>query len=408
MSDQLSNDLASLKISRDAKPPTAGWVKPLVIVVLVAGGLGAAWVYGKPYLESRVFKEEVEATQIVTISPSQAQSRLTSSGYVVPQRVSSVGSKIPGRIKKIHVEQGGLVQEGDLIAELEGADQRAAIRSAKARVLLARAQVKTAKAEVAETEHQAKRSRGLAQRGFGGAAEAEDLEMRAKILRQRVGAAEANVRAMQAEVAALEVGIEYLTVTAPMTGTVITKPAEVGELVGLQAASIVQLADFDSLLVESDVPEGRLHLVPMNGPAEVVLDAFPTERYRGRVVGVSPRVDRAKATVTVKIEFVDPVEKALPDMAARVSFLEEPLDVAQMDQPSKVVVPSAAIDERDGAMVVWVLEDEQVRMRPITIGDAVGPGFELVDGPPPGTLVVREPSAVALRDGQRVKQRGET
>lgn len=111
--------------------------------------------------------------------------------------------------------------------------------------------------------------------------------------------------------------------------------------------------------------------------------------------------------MTVKVAFVDEVTKALPDMAARVSFLETELDPNQMNQPAKVVVPSAALDERDGATVVWVLTDDEVRMQPIEIGGAVGSGFELKDGPPPGTRVVREPGSTKLRDGQSVKQADE-
>lgn len=407
MNDRLSSDLASLRIARDAPPPSSGWFKRIVILALVVGAGAAGWVFGKPYVEARVFQPEVEVTQIVTVSPTQAQAKLTSTGYVVPQRVSRVGSKIPGRIAVVRVKEGDRVAEGDVVAELEGADQLAAIRAAKARVLLAKAQVKTAKAEAAEMQQQADRARSLAKRGVGTTAEAEDLELRAKAIERRVEAADANVKAMQAEVDTLEVNVEYLTIKAPMNGTVLSKPAAVGELVGQQVANLVELADFDSLVVETDVPEGRLHLVPVGGPAEIVLDAFPTERYRGRVREISPRVNRAKATVTVKVEFVDPVARALPDMAARVSFLTEELDIAQMDQPAKIVVPAAAVDERNGEKIVWLLEDGAVRARTITLGEALGTGFELLEGPPPGTTIVREP-AETLEDGQRVKQRSES
>jgi RND family efflux transporter MFP subunit len=227
------------------------------------------------------------------------------------------------------------------------------------------------------------------------------------VVQKQVAAAEANARAIEAEVASLEVNIGYLTITAPMGGKVVAKPAGVGELVGVQASALVELADFDSLMVETDVPEGRLHLIELEGPAEIVLDAFPSDRYDGVVKEISPRVNRSKATVTVKVAFADPTTKVLPDMAARVSFLTERIDPKLKEEKPKVIVPSVAIDERDGAQVVFVLEDGAVRMRPVTLGDEVGSGFELLDGPPAGANVVRQP-AKTLEDGQKVKQKGES
>jgi multidrug efflux pump subunit AcrA (membrane-fusion protein) len=159
-------------------------------------------------------------------------------------------------------------------------------------------------------------------------------------------------------------------------------------------------------MVETDVPEGRLHLLKVGDPAEIVLDAFPTERHRGRVAGVSPRVNRAKATVTVKVAFIDPSKGALPDMAARVSFLEAELDDEARKEPARVIVPANAITERDGNKVVFVVEDGALRMNAVELGDEFGNGFELVSGPPAGAQVVREPSR-ELQDGQKVKQKGE-
>src|SRR5690606_29610538 len=141
-----------------------------------------------------------------------------------------------------------------------------------------------------------------------------------------------------------------------------------GELVGQMAASIVEIADFSSLVVETDVPEARLHLVEIGRPAEIVLDAFPGDRYRGRVREYSPRVDRAKATVTVKVEFVDATDRVLPDMSARVSFLTKELEADQMQEPAKVVVPATALTERSGAKVVFVLDAGVVKMKGVTLG----------------------------------------
>jgi RND family efflux transporter MFP subunit len=364
-------------------------------------------------VEARVFKPEVEVTQIVIVSPSQAEAKLTSTGYVVPQRISRVGAKTPGRIKTMHVAEGTHVEAGMVLAELEGADLRAQLHTAKARVLTARAQVQTAKAELADATQKAKRERKLAVAGVGAAAAAEDLEARVLPAQKQVAAAEAGVKAAEAEVASIEVSLEYLTIISPIAGVVTSKPSQAGELVGIQAASLVEITDFDSLLIETDVPEGRLHLIKPKteteegDPCEITLDAFPTERYLGSVVEIAPKINRAKATITVKVAFDEPNKRALPDMAARVTFLSERPDKADMDEPARVIVPEIALTERDGNQVVFVLEDGTARMHPVELGDAIGTGFELRKGPPAGAIVVRDPSS-ALFDGQKVKQKGES
>lgn len=407
MADQLSTDLASLKIQRGPGGPASPWPKRLLWLAVTGGAVWAAWTFGKPALEQRVFKPEVELTQIVVVSPAEAQAKVTSTGYVVPQRVTKVGAKTPGRIKSMKVAEGDVVEAGSVLAELEGADLRAQLGMAKARALTARAQVQQAKAELADATQKAKRERKLAQQGVGAAAAAEDLEFRVATVHKQVGATEAGVRAAEAEVDNIEVLIGYLTITAPMNGTVVAKPAQEGELVGMQALALVELADFASLMVETDVPEGRLHMLEIGDPAEIVLDAFPTERHRGKIASISPRVNRAKATVTVKVAFVEPATRVLPEMAARVSFLEAELDPEQRKEPARVIVPANAIAERDGNKVVFVLEDGSVRMRTVELGDAYGSGFELLQGPPAGAQVVREPAG-ELQDGQKVKHKGET
>jgi HlyD family secretion protein len=406
MSDQLSSDLAALRIARDGGAPGSPWPKRLVVLAAVVALAWAAWTYGKPMIEAKVFKPEVEVTQIVVVSPAQAQAKVTSTGYVVAQRVSKVGAKSPGRIKAMYVKEGQEVVEGQLLAELEGADLRAQLQGARAKVLTARAQVQTAKAELADATQKAKRERKLAGTGIGRTADAEDLEFRVSAVSKTVGAAEAGVKAAQADVETIEVQIAYLSITAPMAGTVVSKPSQIGELAGIQAASVVELADFSSLMVETDVPEGRLHMIEIDGPAEIVLDAFPQERFRGKVAGFTPKINRTKATITVKVAFDGDHSRVLPDMAARVSFLEQELDPEQMKEPPRVIVPAAAIAERDGNQIVFVVEDGTLRAAPVELGEAFGSGFELLDGPPAGANVVREPDST-LSDGQKVKQKGE-
>jgi RND family efflux transporter MFP subunit len=403
MSDQLSNDLAALRISRDDPPPSSGWLKRIAVVGTL-GALGTAgYVYGLPEVERRVFQSTVELTQIVAVSPTEAEAKLTSTGYVVPQRSSKVGAKIAGRIKTMNVAEGSRVSEGDVLAELEGADIEAQLHTAQARVAAARATVETAKAELADVRQKAARERSLAKSGFGAAATAEDLEARVPPAQRQVAAAEANVKAARAEVEALEVNLQYLTIIAPMPGVVVSKPAQVGEIVGIQAAQIVELADFDSLVVETDVPEGKLHLISAGAPCDIILDAYPDRTLSGRVRDTSPRVNRAKATVTVKVAFEGDASNVLPDMSARVTFLASERDPNAAQLKPKIVVPKAAIAQRDGGKVVFVFEDGAVRAQAIEIGDELGTGYELLAGPGPGTQVVRDPDD-ELQDGQKVKK----
>lgn len=406
MSDQLSSDLASLKISRDEAPPPGNTVKYIVgAAVVVAGGI-AAYAVGKPYLESRIFKPEVGVTEIALVSPAQSSVQLTATGYVVPQRTSKVSAKVMGRIVELTVDEGDKIEAGAVIAKLDDTDQRAGIASAQARVFAAQARVEAARATLAEAKLQAERARALADKGAAPKATAEDQEARLRSAEESVRASEAEAKSAQAEVRSLEIVHNQMTITAPISGTVVSRNNHVGELVGqeLGGTPILELADFSSLMVEVDVPEGRLHMVKAGGPAEIMLDAFPGRRHRGSVKEIVPKVNRAKAAVTVKVAFVDPVEDVFPDMSARVSFLEKELDAAQMKEPPKVIVPSSAVAQRAGADVVFVLDGDRLRMATVTLGEPFGSGRQLVQGPPHGTKIVNNPSDM-LRDGQSVKEK---
>jgi HlyD family secretion protein len=403
MNDRLSHDLASLRISRQAPAKTGRAARVGLVLALVGAAGAAAYVYGAPYVSAKLFKLEVSVTEITMVSPAQASIDLTSTGYVVPQVLAKVGPKVTGRVAKVKIQEGDRVKAGQVIFELDPTDQRSAVASAQARASAARAKAVASRAQLAEIQLQADREKRLAATGAVPQASADDLAARAKSLEEQARAAEADTAAAQAEVASLATNLGNMTIPAPIDGTAVTKPSQVGDVV-TPGSTLVELADFTSIVVETDVPEGRLHLVKAGGPCEIVLDAFPDKRYRGTVREISPRLDRAKATATVKVRFEDAGDEVLPEMAARVSFLEKPLDQAELQEPSKRVVPGPAVVDRGGVKQVFVLDGDKVRMTPVKLGDAVGSGFELKEGPPPGTKVIRDPPP-QLGDGQDVKER---
>jgi RND family efflux transporter MFP subunit len=411
MSDQLSSDLASLKIDRSApRPKGKSPIATIVGVLLAVGAAGAAYQWGWPALSAVIFKTEVETTEVITMSPAQASVELTSTGYVIPQVDSAVASKVMGKVRKQYVRQGDKVKAGDVLLEIDPSDQNASIATAMSQAAAARARVQTAKATLAEIKVQATRAQSLAQEGIGPKGAADDLNARAASLSEQVKASEAEAKAADALVGALRVNLGNFTITAPIAGTVVNKPPEVGEFIGPQPAGVaidmggVQIADFSTLMVETDVPEQRLGQVKLGGPAEIVLDAFPGKRYRGKAKEITPTVNRTKATVTVKVAFVDENDGVLPEMSARVSFLSGELDKEAMKAPPKTIVPGSAIVDLNGSKVVYRLESGIVRITPVTLGPAFGNGFEVQSGVTSGTRIVNNPPQ-GLADGQKIKER---
>lgn len=405
VNDQLGSDLASLKINRDEPSGPSGVSKLLRILVILAVAGGIAF-FGYSKLGTRIYKQPVTITEVALISPAQSLVLATSTGYVVPQSWSKVGAKIPGRLARVLVKEGDVVKAGDVIAELEGADQRSSVAAAQSRVLVSRAAVETARANLAEVKMQVDRVRPLVQKEALPRTQLEDLESRHKVMMEAVRAAEAQVAASAAEVEPLKVVFKERLILAPINGTVIAKPAMAGETVGPQltgVANIAEIADFASIVVEVDVPEARLGLIQVGGPAEIVLDAYPTRRYRGVVSDLGKRVNRAKASVVVKVKFKDTLEGVLPDMSARVSFLREELKQESLQAKAKKVVHSEAVAERDGVKFLYVVEDGKLHAVNVSVGPVVGSSVELLDGPPVGARVVRNPTSDNF-EGQRIKE----
>lgn len=409
MADDLSTELQSLRIARDEAPPDRRRFGSLVGLASVVGLIALGYQFGWPYLESKVFKAKVRVTEISLVSPAQASVQLTSTGYIVPERSSKVSVQVPGRVKQLFVKRGQEVEAGQVLFELDVTDQKAGIMSAESRALANFANVETAKANLAETRLSAVRAHSMAAQGVSPKSQAEDLDARAAALEAAVKAAEAQTRASRAEVQALKINLGNYVVKAPIAGTILNKPPEVGEYVGPQPAGVtmdmgnVEIADLKSLVVESDVAEQRLGLVKLGGPCEIVLDAYPDRRFAGKALEVIPRVNRSKATIAIKVGFVGPTDGVMPDMAARVSFLTEELSAAALKQAPKTIVPASALVDRGGSRVVFVIADGRVRQVAVKLGPAFGEGFEVLSGPAPGTRVVKEP-APTLADGQSVQE----
>jgi len=350
----------------------------------------------------------VDAAGVSRIYPSQTFSLLNASGYVVAQRKAAVASKITGRLIALSVEEGSRVRAGEIIARLEADDTRAARDQAAANLGTVRARTASTRAELNDATKNYQRKTELLRRDVISRAEFDSAEARYLSARASVAAAEATQTAGEAALRAASVSLDYSLIRAPFDAVVLTKNADIGDIVtplGAAAnakAAVVTIADLNSLQVEADVAESNMELVKTGQPCEIQLDALPDTRFRGTVHMIVPTADRTKATILVKVRFLDPDPRILPEMSAKVAFLSRP--PRPDEERLRTAVSASALARRNGRLLAFRIEGDRVREVPVKSGESFGDLVEVLDGLKPGDRVVLNPAA-RLRDGSRIQIR---
>ena len=335
---------------------------------------------------------QVRAVTITQVYPSHAFTVLNASGYVVPQRKSALASKVTGRLVWLGVEEGSQVKKDQVVARLEGQDAAAAREQAVAN--LEQAQVELRDATLAFNRYKELLAKGVIARATYDAVLA------------RYEKAQAGVKAAQAALKGANISLEYTLIRAPFKGVVLTKNADIGDIVtpiGAAAeakSAVVTIADMDSLQVEADVSESNLGLIKVGQPCEVQLDAVPGERLQGVIHMLVPTVDRSKATVMVKVRLLAKDSRILPQMSAKVAFLSRPA-IPGENQP-RIAVSQAALVKRNGKESVFLVQGNRAMEKSVRTGVRMGDMIEVLEGARAGDKVVLSPPA-RLRDGSRIK-----
>ena len=397
-------DLSKLRIDRGGAGRAAGAPKKrpalkLWAAVAVLAALGLYYVFG--YRAAT----PVEAMVVTAAYPSQAYTVLNATGYVVAQRKAAVASKATGRLEWLGVREGSQVKESEVLARLENKDVTATMEQAAANIKLAQANLEQGQAEFTEAGHVLTRSRDLLAKNFVSQAAHDTVVARHEKAKAAISGYQAAVAVAQATHRAARVAVDQTLIRAPFDGVVLTKNANVGDVItpfssatGSQAA-VVTMADMSTLEVEADVSESNLAKVRPDQPCEIQLDALPDLRFRGVVNRLVPTVDRAKATVMVKIGFVDKDPRILPEMSAKVAFLSQQVPADQ--RSARTVVQPGAIVNRSGRSIVYVIKDNRVSAVEVQTAGRIGEMVEVVKGVAPGDRIVLKPSG-QLRDGAAV------
>ena len=396
------HDLGKLRINRDAPAPavrTAVRRNAIFFGVVVVGAAVALGAF-----RGRDVATVQTAVAVTTGAGSAAggtggAASVTANGYVVARTRAAVSSKVSGRLAYLGVAEGSLVQRNAVIARLENSDYQAQVAQAEANVASARARLLEAEGDRDQLLREARRLRDIHTKN---AQLVSDQEVEAA--ETRAAGASARVRSAAAAVAAADAALRYARVSlanteirAPFTGTVLRKEAEVGEVVapsmggGLTRGAVVTMADLASLEVDVDVNEAYISRIAAGHRTRITLDAYPDTSFNGEVRQIVPTADRQRATVQVKVAITDRDPRILPEMGARVDFLQPETKPAS-DRPvavtPRVRVPVAAIRTDSGRTVVWLVREGKLESRAVDAGPESGGFREIRSGLAGGELLM--------------------
>jgi len=384
-------DLSSLRIDRSNKEEIKSSKKNIYIGIGVVLLLIIGYFIVNSFFGNTI---EVKLTTAVLQKPGQTTASLNASGYVVAQRKAAIASKGTGRLIYLGVVEGDKVKKNQIIGKLENTDIVAQLDEAKANLQLY-------KADLNNAENTFNREKELFQKGLSSQQVFDQAGANYNRLLASIDIANARIKQY-------EVALENTLIRAPFDGTVLTKNAEIGEIVApfggstTSKTAVVTIADMNSLLVEADVSESNIEKIKVDQDCEIILDAYPEQSYSAYVFKIVPTADRSKATVLVKVGFKNYDSRVLPEMSAKVSFFTEPLDTAIVNQKPILVIPSSAVRFENGKSFVFTISNDKALKNEISIGQKLGSYVEVLSGLQSGQKVIDKLDD-KIKDGVEVK-----
>jgi len=411
----LKPDLSSLRISDTKRTNSRGgrrWIW-IVLAVVLLGLVGAA----ASAFRNRKVEVEVAAASRPASGPAGV---LNASGYVTPRRRATIAAKITGRVTGVFFDEGTRVADNQLLATLDDSDVRRQLEAAKADRDASQAAIADYEVQLKNAEIEFRRTQQLVREGVSTQQALDSATMNADSLRAKIALAKQQVIAANARIDEAQQAVDNCSIRAPFAGIVVSKDAQVGEMVspvsaggGFTRTGIATVVDLHSNEFEVDVSESYIARVSNDQPVNAVLDAYPDWTIPGKVRTVIPTADRQKATVKVRISITEPDHvrlfdpakdpRILPDMGVKVTFLEtDPKKGEKVEKPAVAMVPLKAVRQDNGSKFVFVVKNDTLERRAVTTGEARGTDVEIIAGLQPDMLVVVN-GPDGLRDGQSVQ-----
>jgi RND family efflux transporter MFP subunit len=396
-------DLSSLRIG-DGQRKSAKVGKRLGVFAALLGVLvivtGAVFAFRdqKPVVE-------------VTTAQKPATGRpalLNASGYVTPRRRATVAAKITGRVTGVFFDEGMHVTNGQILATLDDSDAKRALDSAIADRNSTRAQTTDYEVQLKNAEIELHRANELQAAGVQSQEALDNARTSADSLKAKIALTKEQVAASEARINEAQQAVDNCVIRAPFEGIIVSKDAQVGEMIspisaggGFTRTGVATIVDMNSNEIEVDVNEAYIARVEPGQPVTAVLDAYPDWQIPSKVRTVIPTADRQKATVKVRISFLKLDPRILPDMGIKVTFLGDAPDKKNGPEAA-ATVPAGALRDENGKKIVFLVKDEKLERRAVTVGNARGGDTEILAGLVAGdTVVVKGPAD--LHDGEAVQ-----
>jgi RND family efflux transporter MFP subunit len=399
MTDGDRPDLSALRMDREELEyrPRRRWLGWLIALALL--GAATAWAILAP---APFLLPKVETTTVQIVTPTEASTVLTATGYTYARERAAIGTRVIGRVIELKVDEGDRVRKGDVIAVLDSADLRATIDENEAQVV-------EMKARLANAQREEARQAKLVREGVTTQADYDTARTALDVAKAQLGTAEARLRSLRAQ-------LDYTVIRAPLSGVVIDRNVEVGEMVApggfatqQSTGAIVRIADPRSLEVEADINESYIARLKIGQPASIKIDAVPDRTYSGKLRQIVPTADRQKAVVEVKVTVDDADERLVPDMSATVTFLESATDRHALQAKPRVFVPRSALVKSGDSQAVFRVVDGVLHLTEIQVAEPAGKPaekpadrVEVTSGVSGGETIVRS-GVEKLKDGQRVR-----
>jgi RND family efflux transporter MFP subunit len=395
-------DLGALRIeahkrgSRNAGKRIAIILVALLSALVIAGGIYA-------------YMHQAPSVQVATadVPDNGPQAMLNASGYVTPQRRATVAAKITGRVTGVFFTEGMYVHTGFVLATLDDSDAQRTLASAKADRNATQASILDLQVQLKNAQIELHRAQELRTAGIQTQEVLDNATMAVNSLKAKIDYTQAQVLSADARVKEAQQAVDNCIITAPFDGIIVSKDAQVGEMVspisaggGFTRTGIATIVDMASNEIEVDVNENYIARVKGGQEVTAVLDAYPDWKIPCRVRTIIPTADRQKATVEVRIAFDKLDPRILPDMGVKVTFLGEETKAGK-EAPASVMVPQNAVRDDGGQKIVFLVTGDHVERHAVNVGTTNGAQTQILAGLVAGdTVVVGGPAD--LRDGETV------